>query len=225
MAPLFTQKIISRKALAGGLALILLLAAGYLFHQLDLSGRLRDFLESGISPAVFVALMAILPILGAPIAVFLVLVGMRFGIAAGILLSAVLMFLHMAVTYYLVNSLLRSWISRLLQRCKVSTPTLLHHYTTWQAVIFMLVPGVPYAVKNNLLALAGYRFAPYMAINWLTQYLHGIPLIVLGGAVVNLDLAILGVACLLLLLGYLLQRFIRTKIREKREKNGDIRRQ
>lgn len=204
-----------RPAVIGGLLVILLIAGGVLVHHFNLTGLLKDYLTSHVPPALFLVLMAILPILGAPIAVFLVLVGMKFGVGAGILLSAVLMAFHMAVTYFLVNFLLADRIARMLQYFKVSTPTLLRNYTTWQAVIFMLVPGVPYAIKNHLLALAGYRFAPYMAINWSTQYGHGIPLIIMGGAVMEMNLAILGIALLLLLIFSLVQQYLRKKFSAK----------
>lgn len=210
----------TRPAVIGGL--ILLIAGGLLLHHFDLSGILKDYLSSHVPPAVFIVLMAILPILGAPIAVFLLLVGMKFGVAAGILLSAVLMAFHMAVTYYLVHFLLADRIARLLQHFKVSMPTILRNYTTWQVVIFMLVPGVPYAIKNNLLALAGYRFAPYMAINWSTQYGHGIPLIIMGGAVMEMNLAILGIALLLLLIFSLVQRHLRKKFSAKSGGSRDL---
>lgn len=210
----FSRKI-GRPTIIGVVLVMMLIAGGYALYRFDVSGILRSILESHIHPAVFIALMAFLPVLGAPINPFLVLVGMKFGIVEGILLSAVLMFFHMAATYFLVHSFLHDWVSRLLQRFKVSMPTILRDYTLWQVVIFMIVPGVPYAIKNNLLALAGYRFTPYMAINWLTQYGHGIPMIILGGAVIKMDLTIMGIAFLLLLAGYLLQQYVRKKIASK----------
>ncbi len=204
-----------RSTIISGLLVILLIAGGYLLYGFELFGNLKAYLESHIHPALFIAMMAMLPVVGAPISPFLLLVGMKFGVLAGILLSALLMGFHMAVTYYFVNSLLRERICRLLQRHNVSAPTILTNYATWQAVVFMLIPGVPYVLKNNLLALAGYRFAPYMAITWATQYGRGIPVIVLGGAVIEMDLTILGVALLLLLMAYFLQRYVRKRFLAK----------
>lgn len=200
-----------RSAVLGTILAILLIAGGYLFFTFDLAGMLKSYLESHIHPGLFIALMAFLPVFGVPINPFLVLVGMKFGIYGGVLLSGVLMSFHMAFTYILVHFVFRDRVARLLARFKVSLPTVLAGYTLWQVIVFMLVPGVPYAVKNNLLALAGYRFAPYMAINWSTQYGHGIPMIVLGGAVVEMEFAILGIALALLVLGFLLQRYLKRR--------------
>ena len=218
----FSPKLSGRTAVIGGLLVILLIACAYLFYSLDVSGMLKSYLESHIHPAVFIALMAILPVLGAPIVVFLVLVGMKFGIVAGILLSAVLMFFHLAVTYYLVHSFLRDWISRLLRRFNVSVPIMGVDYGTWHAVIFAIVPGVPYAVKNNLMALAGVPFVPYMVINWTIHYGMGIPYIVLGSAAIEMDLAILGIGVVLLLVGWFLLHCVRKKFLSKSERRGGV---
>jgi uncharacterized membrane protein YdjX (TVP38/TMEM64 family) len=209
------------RQVTGGLLLVLLIAGGYLLYHFHLVGMLRHYLEGYVPPSVFIVLMAILPVAGVPISLFLVLVGMKFGIAGGILLTAALMSFHMATTYYLVHTLLRDRIARLLRRFRVSTPTLLKNYTTWQVVIFMLVPGLPYVVKNNLLALAGLRFLRYMTINLSTQYLHSIPLIVLGGAAIQRNVAILAVALLLLMLGFLVQQYFKRRSLARSRKSGD----
>jgi uncharacterized membrane protein YdjX (TVP38/TMEM64 family) len=172
---------------------------------------MRSYLESHIHPGIFIALMLILPIVGAPISVFLVLVGMKFGIVEGILLSAVLMFLHMAITYYLVHSFFRSWITRLLKSYNMIIPDIGNSYNRWHALAFMLIPGLPYAVKNNLLALGGIPFTPYMVINWTAQFGLSIPLIILGGAVIEMNLSILGIAIVLLLASLLLKYSMRKR--------------
>jgi len=211
-----------RSAVIAGLLVILLIVCAYLLYLFDVTGMLKTYLESHVHPAVFIALMAILPILGAPIVVFLVLVGMKFGIVAGILLSAVLMFFHLAVTYYLVHSFLRDRITRLLRRFNVSVPIMGVDYGTWHAVIFVIVPGVPYAVKNNLMALAGIPFGPYIAINWTIHYGMGISYIVLGDAAIEMDLTILGIGLFLLLIGWFLLHCLRKKYLSKRAGSGDV---
>ncbi len=173
---------------------------------------LKNYLENRVHPALFILLMAVLPICGVPISIFLVLVGMRFGIATGIVLTAVTMLFHLAATYFLVHSFLRMWITGMLQRFRIPVPELQIMSNKRYAFFFMLVPGLPYVVKNNLLALTGLPLVPYLLISWFSQFLTGIAFIIFGGAVMEMNYSILALALVLILAGFLLQRVIRNNL-------------
>jgi uncharacterized membrane protein YdjX (TVP38/TMEM64 family) len=206
------EKINLRKAAIAGTAVIILLAtAAYIIHYYEPSLILTEYLSRRIHPGIFITLMLVLPLLGVPIGIFLVLVGIKFGIVQGLLLSALIMPCHMALTYYLVHSFLRNWITTLLKPYKVSIPKLRNDQNRWHAFVFMLIPGLPYVAKNNLLALAEMPFVPYMVINWTAQFGLSIPFIILGSAIMEMDLRFLIAALTLLLGGYLLQLYIRKK--------------
>ncbi len=194
------------------LFLTLLALAVYAVVNHQPIAALQNYLENRVHPALFILLMAVLPILGVPISMFLVLVGMRFGIAAGITLSAVLMLFHLTATYYLVHSFLRVWIGRMLHRFRIPVPELQMLSNKRYAVVFMLVPGLPYVAKNNLLALTGLPLVPYLLIGWLSQFVTSIPFIIFGGAVMELDFSVLALALALILAGFLLQRLIRNNL-------------
>ena len=51
----------------------------------------------------------------------------------------------------------------------------------------MALPGLPYASKNYLLALAGLPLPLFLAIAWPIQALSGLPFLFLGRSAVNLD--------------------------------------
>jgi uncharacterized membrane protein len=67
-------------------------------------------------------------------------------------------------------------------------------------------------VKNNLLALTGMPLVPFLLIGWLSQFFTSIPFIIFGGAVMEMDYSVLALALALILVGFLLQRFIRNKL-------------
>lgn len=208
---------IARLVILGTALAILLILSAYVIYQHEPSAVLKHYLESRISPALFLFLMLFLPILGVPISIFLVMIGMKFGIVEGTLLSALVMLLHMVFTYYLVHSFLRAWITSLLRYCNIPIPPETKKPPSHRhAIIFMLIPGLPYVAKNNLLALAGLSFVPYLLINWTTQFALSVPLILLGGAVTETNLSVLAVALTLVLGSYILQRYIRQKYREAR---------
>ena len=91
---------------------VLLLIVLLVFHQKDVIFNLHDYLQNSMDPYVFLLLMLVLPIFGAPLSIFLLLVGIQFGILGGLLITALLMGMHMICTYYIVHSFLRTGSSR-----------------------------------------------------------------------------------------------------------------
>ena len=199
-------------------ATVLLLVGiwGYVHYDQPLAG-LWHFLEHRVNPLLFITLMLILPIFGIPLTPFLVLAGVKFGLVAGLLLSAAVMLGHMVVVYYLVHSFLRKWVIGLLHRLHIAVPEQQGSPRWRPATIFMLIPGLPYAVKNNLLALSPMPFAPYLLINWTTQFSLSLPFILFGGAVVEMNYTLLAGAAGLALCGYVLLSVLSRKFRYSKQ--------
>lgn len=195
--------------IVASLAVILLI-----YYQRDAVGDLHEYLQNRVNPAVFLLLMLILPITGVPLSIFLLLVGIKFGILWGIVLSGVLMCFHMIFTYWLVHSFLRSWIIRFMNSVELSAYASRRTLNTWHLVIFMLIPGLPYAIKNNLLALSGIEFKRYLLINWSTQFPMSVPLVLAGAAVIEMNPLTLSIVFLLLVMVVFLQQYARKKFGE-----------
>jgi len=159
----------------------LALGLSYLFLFHDPSGWLALWINPETGPFLFILFMLVLPVFGVSIVLFLVLAGVKFGAAAGLLVAAITMAVHLLATYGITHSLLKGRIDRLL-RLENTAPDLPLGRSPRFAVVFMLVPGVPYAVKNYLLALSGYSLWRYFLIGWTTQVIMGIPLVVFGKA-------------------------------------------
>jgi len=162
------------------------------------------YLSRDTNAFVFAGLMAVLPLAGFPISIFLVLVGMVYGIIGGIFLTGAIMLFHLVVTYYLVHSLFRPLINRMLRKFEVEIPRLPGKDKKGLAFLFMITPGLPYSVKNYLFALTELPFVHFLLIAWLAQFGFSIPFIVLGKSVVQENLWILLLVVLVLLAGYLL---------------------
>lgn len=184
----------------------------YVAMQHDPTVYLKTYLEE-VDPLIFFFLMVLLPVGGAPISIFLVLVGMKFGLVSALALSGLSMLAHMVMSYYLVDSFLEGWLSRLLKSLRMSIPSLKGENRYWHAFLFMLIPGLPYTMKNYALALAGVSFLPYILINWTAQFTMSIPLIVVGKGLIEMDPLILGAAGILLLSVYLLHYYLRKRAR------------
>lgn len=220
-------KKLTRKHVVISLTLLMLLATiFFVLKEPEPLQSLHDYLQYRVNPYVFLLLMLLLPIVGVPISVFLVLVGMKFDVAGGLFFSALLMSFHMVCTYYLVHSFLRDWIIKWLKSLNL-LPFAAERVSPsrWHLFLFMLVPGLPYAVKNNLLALSGIPFGPYLLINWTAQFGLSIPLVLAGTAVMDMDPAIIASAVFMLIIILLLQRYAKQKyhaIMEKRSNSKEV---
>lgn len=80
--------------------------------------------------------------------------------------------------------------------------------------IFMLFPGLPYSIKNYLLAMSGLSFLEYVIIGWVAQFSLSIPFILLGRAVIKMAPLFLGIALALVLLGFVGQNFLRRRYKK-----------
>jgi len=207
-------RIFSAFLAAGTLLLIVVI----LYHQGETLLSLHGYLQDRVNPYVFLLLMLILPIIGVPFSIFLLLVGLKFGIPGGLFFTGLLMGLHMICTYYIVHSFLRRWIITLLKRLKFPAYGSKSTLNTWHLVIFMLIPGLPYAAKNNLLALSGIAFKRYLIINWATQFPMSIPLVLAGAAVIEMNPLTISIVALLLVLVVFLQQYARKKFGDSQQK-------
>lgn len=192
--------------------LLVLVVLALMYFEPDTT--LKNYLDNQVSPTLFLILMLLLPFLGFPLSPFLILVGMKFGIAIGITITALVMALHMIFTYYLVQLFLRDWTILLLKKIGIPLPEEKMRLNNWQALLFMIIPGLPYAVKNCLLALSSISFGAYLLINWCTQFSLSIPFIIIGKAAIDVDPTVISVGLIFLLLIFLLQYMARKKFKK-----------
>jgi uncharacterized membrane protein YdjX (TVP38/TMEM64 family) len=130
--------------------------------------------------AVFVGLMAILPIFAFPISVFLVLSGIKFGFLAGSLVTVLVMPVHLIASFVLANSLLRPYLIQMLDKKNLRVPQIPKDRMLIYTSLFVIVPGPPYFLKNYLLAISGVPFRYYFGVNWVLELLICIPVVGLG---------------------------------------------
>lgn len=192
---------------------IILATIFFVLTEPALIRTLHEYLQYRVDPYLFLVLMLFLPIIGAPLSAFLVLVGMKFGIPKGLFFTALLMLIHMAITYFLVHSFLQNRILKLLKKLNLPDSFERKVASRWHLFFFMLVPGLPYAIKNFSLALSGLPLGPYLMINWLAQFGLSVPFIITGTAIIDLNPVIIASAVLLLIIVFLMQRYAKRKYR------------
>lgn len=140
----------------------------------------RDVVEGSTHTLHFVALFIVLPLVGFPVSVFLLLLGAKFGLAQAVAIMFGVMAIHVGVSFPAANILLRPLIEKSLARTTYRLPQFRKDGFVWPSLVFMAVPGLSYSMKNYILALSGVPFGFYFIIAWLVQALLGIPLVAAG---------------------------------------------
>lgn len=173
--------------------------------------KLLAFINSDLSPLLFIALMAFLPMIGFPISVFLIIAGIKFGIFQAIALWLIILPLH-ALTGYAAATFLRPLLKKLLNNTLgYEIPAIPAKHEAMFSFLFLAIPGIPYAAKNYLLPLAGVSIYYCILLNCLVQSILGLPFIILGKSGAEMDPNLLYIAIATFTLLFLLIRWLKKR--------------
>lgn len=167
---LFAARRVKKRNWWIGGAVVVLFALGgawtVFFSGLDWRGLTNQAAEAigGLHAVPLIAAMALLPIFGFPIMPVYVVAGVRFGLLGGGAVVAFATAVHLLGTYLIARSFLRRPVERVLGRWHAHLPHIPRDEEPAVALIAALIPGLPYFVRNYLLALAGVRLRIYFSI-------------------------------------------------------------
>jgi uncharacterized membrane protein YdjX (TVP38/TMEM64 family) len=142
-------------------AVVCLVAIGLIWRYTDLTlSDLATWIDAQSALAV-IPLMAILPIGGFPIAVVYLVAGARFGPIWGGVVVAGVTAIHLLGSYAVARSFLRAPLQRFIERRHAHLPHIPEDEQAAVCLIAALVPGLPYVIRNYILALAGMKLRYY----------------------------------------------------------------
>lgn len=188
---------------AGGLALA---GAALLVWQSGGYSALVDRLRHDVSPALFLVFMGVLPAAGFPISPFLILAGLKFGFLTGTGITAVTTLLHLSCAMVVARVLPPRSVRRWLERRKRHLPDLSQRGRYGPVWLFVVVPGLPYSLKNYLLALSDLPLPAYLGLTWSGQMLIALPFIAFGEAAGGMQWVLAGGVLLIGAAAWLLRR-------------------
>lgn len=145
-----------------GIALLVLALLAWLATLVDWLA-VRDYLVALDLRWLFLA-MALLPLLGFPISIVYIVAGARFGLWWGGMVVAGVTTVHLLFSHAIGRWLLRQKIEGALERRGWQIPHLPRAADAEIAAFGALVPGVPYFIRNYLLALTDVRFVVYWLV-------------------------------------------------------------
>ena len=134
---------------------------GLVWRYTDLT--LTDLTEwiDAQSAFVMIPLMAVLPIGGFPISVVYLVAGARFGPYGGGVVVAVVTAVHLLGSYAIARSFLRAPLQRFIARRHAHLPEIPVDEQAAVCLIAALIPGLPYVIRNYILALSGVKLRYY----------------------------------------------------------------
>ncbi|MEW6076409.1 MAG: hypothetical protein AB1724_01210 [Thermodesulfobacteriota bacterium] len=186
-----------------GAILTAVMLGGYAITHRDQIVQMISLVNENTPAPLFIALMIILPIFGVPISLFLLVLGIKFGLTAGLLLMFLVMPIHMTVSFALTK-VAGELIQNVLFRGKYVIPQVPADRRVRFSFLVAALPLLPYAAKNFFLPLAGVPFRLYLGMNWACQATLAIPAVVLGSSIGDLNPAMFMAAVAGLLAIYLI---------------------
>jgi uncharacterized membrane protein YdjX (TVP38/TMEM64 family) len=108
----------------------------------------------------------------------------------------------MVISFLLAKKLLKPMIENIARKKGYRFPQLSESRLLWFSIVFMIIPGLSYTMKNFLLALSGISFGYYFLIGCFVNGVMGIPFIIAGDAAAGNSFLMLAIIFLFLLLVY-----------------------
>jgi len=163
-------------------------------------------------PAVwFIIGFLILPLIGFPLSVFLILAGIRFGVGWGMAITAAAIYFHHFTGYWIAHSYLNERLRGFAERRGHKVPEIDKGNQVWYTVLFASVHGPPYAFKLYLLALTGVPFRIYCWVGGTVYILFCIIPVAAAAAAVHMDVTWIYVSIVLVSAAVLVGKWLRKR--------------
>lgn len=148
----------------------------------------------------FVVAYFLLPLVGFPFGLLLLLAGVRFGLVGGMAVVAAGMFFHHYVAFYLTHGLFCDKVRSFFERIGYGIPSIQEKHRIWFTAVFAAIKGPPYFAKIYLLALTDIPLRIYLWVGAPVYILFSLVPVTAGSAVARFDAKWLYLALALALL-------------------------
>lgn len=204
------------------LLLVLGIGAVVLFFSQVVDLRsVRDWMQS-LDHRLLLVLTAVLPLFGFSISLVYLVIGGVFGGPVGVAVVAGITAIHLVGSHWIGQGYLRERLLRWLEKRKKHLPELPEGQNVSVALMLVLVPGLPYFVRNYLLAVSGIPLRIYFWVCWPIYVIRSCVVLFLGDFSTDLNaknIMILG-GIFALKLGICASIFHRVRARMKSTQKG-----
>lgn len=155
--------------LAGGMVALAIAVTVIWLVQADFDWKAIPRAMDKLNTGVLLGLTATLPLAGFPISIVYLLLGGRFGPIGGLGMVAAITAFHLVATHWIARSFLREPLQNILKKRDHKIPTVAPGENAAVAAVVMLAPGIPYFIRNYVLALSGIPLRIYF---WIALPVH-----------------------------------------------------
>lgn len=141
-----------------GAALLVAVAIGLKLYGPEWNKEALVACAGQLPGGLFVAGFLVLPLVGAPMSLFLVAAGLKFGVLMGMMVAAACIAVHNLLAYWLTHSYLKRPVQRFLLRLGHRIPDVFRRHQAWFTVAFTGVPSIQPKSKCGVIGLAGIHF-------------------------------------------------------------------
>lgn len=174
------------KWLSLSIAVVVLGGIWFLFRDRLDQETVMEFSERMPAFWVVVAFL-ILPLVGVPLRLMLILLGFRFGFVSGMMASALGLLFHSFAAYFIARGSFRDTVRNYLKRSGYGIPPIQAKHRLWITAVIAAVPGPPYIAKLYLLALTDLPLRIYAGIAAPIYIVLSVVPVGIGGAVVEFE--------------------------------------
>lgn len=168
--------------------LILLVGAWFLYiHRGDLDRESFEAYGRQLPAGWFLVGYLLLPLLGFPVSILLLLVGVRFGLGWGMAIVTAGTLFHHYAAFHLTHGWFRDKLRSFLERMGYGIPAIKEKHRVWFTAVFAAVHGPPYFAKLYLLALTDIPLRVYLWIGAPVYILFSLVPVAAGAAVARFD--------------------------------------
>ena len=199
------------------LLILLVISGGYLLWKAEGGQIDRDAIMRygrSLPAGLFIAAFLILPLLGAPISIFLILTGIRFGFVWGMAVTAGCIIFHHLAAYQLSHGLFRQRLRNFIEKKGHKVPSTNDNAAIFTAG-FAFVPGAPYAFKLYLLSLMDVSFGVYLFVGAPVYILMSMISVGAAAAVMHFNMWWIYAVLAVIALTVIIKRYISWKRGEK----------
>lgn len=190
-------------------AVSVLAATAFLLIKYDLYHQVTALINENTPASLFIPMLVLLPLAGAPLSPFLFLVGIKFGFLKGLLIMEAVMPMHMLIAYFLAIAVRKPLVNYLVVRKNYQIPEVPDDKAFMFSFLFLTFPVFPYVVKIYMLPLAGVPFRYCFWLNWAIQGTLIIPFVLLGRSAADLNMTLFGVTVLAFAVLYVFLRWVK----------------
>lgn len=175
------------------LMVLLAVLAVWIYHLCGGEFSREAIMEYGkkLDAGWFIAGFLVLPLLGFPLSILLVLAGVKFGLWGGMGLATVGVFFHNFAAYQLVKHWFRDRFKSWMDRRGHKIPDMKGQNQVWFTALFATIHGPPYFLKLYLLALTDVSFRVYLWVGAPVYLLFCLVPVGAGSAVMEVNTTML----------------------------------